>query len=184
MKRGYLKEKMLLVSLFVLLIIFIFITPNMDTDMNLGKLIINEIMLVNNETIMDKYGKYSDYIELYNGNDYDVDLYGYYLTDNMKETRKWQFPDVTIKANEYLLIFASGKDNVIDGEIHTSFKLDSKGETIALSNSSAKVISKVYVKETLKDTSYGYKDGKYVYFYHGTPGMDNGGDFSEKPIYE
>ena len=68
------------------------VVPNMNTDINTGKLIINEVMLINNNTIMDKYGKYNDYIELYNGNDYDVNLYGYYLTDSMKETRKWTFP--------------------------------------------------------------------------------------------
>ena len=86
----------------------------MNTDINVGKLIINEVMLINNNTILDKYGKYSDYIEIYNGNDYDINLYGYYLTDSMKDTKKWTFPDVTIKAGEYMVIFASGKDTVIE----------------------------------------------------------------------
>ena len=176
-------EKLSILALFIVLIVLMIVVPNMNTDINTGKLIINEIMLVNNNTIVDKYGKYSDYIELYNGNDYDVDLYGYYLTDSMKETRKWTFPDVTIKAHDYLVIFASGKNNMED-ELHTNFKLDSKGETVALSNASAKVISKVYVKETLKDTSYGYNGKKYVYYYNGTPGKENTGDFSEDPIYE
>ena len=176
-------EKFSIVGLFILLVIFLLFVPNINTDINTGKLIINEIMLVNNNTIADKDGKYNDYIELYNGNDYDVNLYGYYLTDNMKETRKWTFPDVTIKAHDYLLVFASGK-NILKDEIHTNFKLDSKGETIALSNSSAKVISKVYVKETMKDTSYGYNGKGYVYYYNGTPGKENVGDYSEEPIYE
>ncbi len=176
-------EKLGILFLFIILGIIMVFVPNMNTDINTGKLIINEVMLINNNTILDKYGKYSDYIELYNGNDYDIDLYGYYLTDNMKETRMWTFPDVTIKANDYLIVYASGKNNT-DEELHTNFKLDSKGETIALSNSKAKVISKVYVKETLKDTSYGYNGKKYVYYYNGTPGKENSGDYSEKPIYE
>lgn len=176
-------EKLGILFLFIILVILMVVVPNMNTDINTGELIINEVMLINNNTIMDKYGKYSDYIELYNGNDYDVNLYGYYLTDSMKETRKWTFPDVTIKAHDYMIIYASGKDNTED-ELHTNFKLDSKGETIALSNSSAKVISKVYVKETLKDTSYGYNGKKYVYYYNGTPGKENIGDFEEEPIYE
>lgn len=183
MKRIDKLEKLGILFLFIILVILMFVVPNMNTDINTGKLIINEVMLINNNTIMDKYGKYSDYIELYNGNDYDVDLYGYYLTDSMKETRKWTFPDVTIKAHDYLLIFASGKDNIED-ELHTNFKLDSSGETIALSNSSAKVISKVYVKESLKDTSYGFNGKKYVYYYNGTPGKENTGDYDEEPIYE
>ncbi len=184
MKKIELQEKLGIIILFVVLVLLMFIVPNMNTDINIGKLIINEIMLVNNNTIMDKYGKYSDYIEIYNGNDYDVDLYGYYLTDNMKETRKWSFPDVTIKANDYMIIYASGKNNVIEEELHTNFKLDSKGETVALSDSSGKVISKVYVKETMKDTAYGYNGEKYVYYYNGTPGKKNEGEFSEEAIYE
>ena len=184
MKRINLLEKLGIFILFIVLILFMFIVPNMNTDINVGKLIINEVMLVNNNTIMDKYGKYNDYIELYNGNDYDINLYGYFLTDSMKDTRKWTFPDVTIKANDYLVIFASGKNEVIEDEIHTNFKLDAKGETVALSNSSAKVISKVYVKETYKDTSYGYNGKKYVYYYNGTPGEENTGDYSEEAIYE
>ena len=183
MKRINRLEKLSILLLFVVLILLMILVPNMNTDINTGKLIINEIMLVNNNTIQDKDGKYNDYIELYNGNDYDVNLYGYYLTDSMKETRKWEFPDVTIKANDYMIIFASGKD-LKEEELHTNFKLDSKGETVALSNSSAKVISKVYVKETIKDTSYGYNGKKYVYYYNGTPGKENTGDFSEDPIYE
>ena len=183
MKRIDRIEKISIMFLFILLIILMVVVPNMNTDINTEKLIINEIMLVNNNTIVDKDGKYNDYIELYNGNDYDVNLLGYYLTDNMKETRKWTFPDVTIKAHDYLVIFASSK-NITEGELHTNFKLDSKGETVALSNASAKVISKVYVKETLKDTSYGYNGEKYVYYYNGTPGKENSGDYSKDPIYE
>ena len=176
-------EKLSIVFLFIILVIFMVIVPSMNTNINTGKLIINEVMLINNSTITDKYGKYSDYIELYNGNDYDVNLYGYFLTDSMKETRKWTFPDVTIKAHDYLVVFASSKDNTED-ELHTNFKLDSTGETIALSNSDAKVISKVYVKETLKDTSYGYNGKEYVYYYNGTPGKENSGDYETDPIYE
>ena len=87
MKIKGLIEKYSIVFLFIILILLMILVPNMNTDINTGKLIINEIMLVNNNTIMDKDGKYNDYIELYNGNDYDVNLYGYFLTDNMKETK-------------------------------------------------------------------------------------------------
>ena len=185
MKKRNLIEIISIFSLFIILVVLMILVPNMNTNINTGKLIINEVMLVNNNTIKDKDDKYSDYIELYNGNDYDVNLYGYYLTDNMKETKKWSFPDITIKANDYLVIFASGK-NLLGDELHTNFKLDSKGETIALSNASAKVISKVYVKETLKDTSYGYntKEKDYVYYYLGTPGKENTGEYTKDPIYE
>ncbi len=183
MKKVNRLEKLSIIILFIILIIFVFLVPNINTDINVGKLIINEVMLINNSTIIDKYGNNSDYIELYNGNDYDVNLYGYYLTDSMKDTRKWTFPDVTIKAHDYLVVYASGKNEFVD-ELHTNFKLDGKGETIALSDSSAKVISKIYVKETYKDTSYGYNGKNYVYYYNGTPGSENTGDYSDDAILE
>ncbi len=184
MKKQSIMEKIGIIALFIVFIILILVVPNMNTDINVGNLIINEVMLINNGTIIDKYGNYSDYIEIYNGNDYDVNLYGYYLTDSMKDTRKWTFPDVNLKSHEYLVVFASGKNGVIEGELHTNFKLDSTGETVALSNASAKVISKVYVKETYRDTSYGYDGKKYVYYYNGTPGKANTGEYSEEPIYQ
>ena len=112
--------------------------------------------VVNNGTIKDKYGNNSDYIEIYNGNDYDINLYGYYLSDSVKNTRKWAFPDIDIKANSYLLIFASGKD-----------------ETVLLNNSSGTVISKVYVIESIKDTSIGYNGKEYVYYYTGNTSLSS-----------
>ena len=184
MKKSSIKEILLIIILFVVMVLLMFIVPNLNTNMNVGKLIINEVMLINNNTITDKFGKYNDYIEIYNGNDYDINLYGYFLTDNMKETKKWSFPDVTIKSNDYLLVFASGK-NLKEDELHTNFKLDQKGETIALSDSSGKVISKIYVRETMKDISYGFneKENNYVYYYNGTPGKENTGEYSVDPIY-
>ena len=174
-------EKLGILLLFILLVSLVFIVPRINKNLNTGKLIINEVMLINNNTIADKYEKYSDYIELYNGYDYDINLKDYHLTDSMKNTRKWTFPETVIKANDYLVVFASGKDST-EEELHTNFKLDSNGETIALSDASSKVISKVIVGETLKDTAYGYNGEKYVYYYVGTPGVKNDGDFEEKPI--
>ena len=44
-----------------------------------------------------------DYIELYNGYDYDVDLKGYYLSDDDFNDRIWQFNEsVVIKSKDYL----------------------------------------------------------------------------------
>lgn len=54
-KRDFL-EKISIFILFVALILFVFIVPSMNTNLNVGKLIINEVMLVNNNTIIDKYG--------------------------------------------------------------------------------------------------------------------------------
>lgn len=179
------KKKISNLSIVVLFIIATFIMIFMPFDNNYynnGMLIINEIMAVNNNTIIDSYDNYSDYIEIYNGYDYDVDLTGYYLSDDNNDTRKWIFPSVTIKANDYLIIYASGKDTVNNDELHTNFKLNSKGESVILSNNQGEVISKVYSNSTTSDIAYGYNGKEYVYYYNGTPNDINSGDHSIKPI--
>lgn len=177
-------EVLLVFCLFVLLAVIIFLVPNNALYKNTGKLVISEIMSSNDETIKDKFGKSSDYIEIYNGYDEDINLEGYYLSDDSFMIKKWQFPSVTIKAHDYLVVFASDRNTNEEGELHTNFKLDMKGESIILATPDATVISKVYVNLELKDTSYGIdlESGNYYYYYDGTPGKENSGDYSKKII--
>ena len=176
------KEIILLILLFMLMLIIAFLTPIYNKYVNEGKLIISEIMSSNNYTIKDKYGNYSDYIEIYNGYDYDINLTGYYLSDDDFNTKKWSFPEVTIKSGSYLIVFASGKNEYSEEEIHTNFKLSSDGEIVSLTSPEGKLLSKVNYKKTNNDSSYGYNGEKYVYYYNGTPGLKNEGENKLSPI--
>ena len=167
--------------IFLLLFILIVITPEINKYKNNGSLIINEVMLSNHETIIDSTGNYYDYIELYNGYDYDINLEGYYLSDDDLNTKKWSFPDVVIKSKGYLVVYASGLDTN-EFDIHTNFKLSKKGEVITLSDKNGRSISKIKVGNTLSDTSYGYNGKGYVYYYVGTPNKENSGLTSKKEI--
>ena len=80
-------------------------------------IVINELMSSNLSTIADEDGDYPDWIELYNAGLTTVNLQNYGLTDNFSDTLKWIFPDISIAPNEYLMIFASGK-NSTDKIIH------------------------------------------------------------------
>lgn len=182
MKKDKIIEILLIVLLFVFMIGIILFTPTINKYENVGKLIINEVMSNNKNTVQDKNGNYSDYIELYNGYDYDIDLTGYYLSDDNYETKKWQFKDITIKANSYLVVYASGLNQVIDDEIHTNFKLDKNGEIVTLSDPKAKAISKIYFEDTFSDIAYGYNGKEYVYYYVGTPNKENSGEYVDKLI--
>ena len=177
-------NKLFLVLIFLLLFILCICTPEINKYKNNGSLIINEVMPSNHNTIMDEEGNYYDYIEIYNGYDYDVNLKDYYLSDDDINTKKWKFDDVTIKSHEYLVVYTSGLDKVINGNIHTNFKLSKKGEVITLSKPDGKSISKIKFDNTMSDTSYGYNGKKYVYYYVGTPGNKNAGLSSDKPIKE
>ncbi len=97
-------------------------------------LVINEAMAMNTQTIADDYGEYSDWLEIYNAGDTPVDLEGFGLSDKSQEPFRWTFPAVTIEPEEYLLVFASGKDEVSKkGVLHTNFSLRASGEEVILS---------------------------------------------------
>ena len=89
---------------------------------------INEFMASNTKTLADEDNDYSDWIELYNNSQTDVSLNGWSLTDEKSIPDMWIFPDVTLKAGCYLLIFASGKDKKNpSSQPHTNFRLSASG---------------------------------------------------------
>ena len=167
------KTKPVIITLFIIAILLLLIAPRQSDYIKQGKLYINEIVSSNKNIIEDEYGEYSDYIELYNGYNYDIDLTGFYLSDSEFKTSKWEFPSKTIiKKKSYLLIFADNL-NTCDKYCHTNFKLSSIGEPVVLTDHAGNIISKVTYPEMDADESYGYKNGKYMSFMEGTPGKEN-----------
>lgn len=166
------KKYLILIGLFLLAILLLWLVPQETNYHKAGKLYINEIMASNSYTISDEDHDYSDYIELYNGYDYDIDLTGYYLTDSEYDIKKWSFPSVAIKKHDYLIIFASGKDKK-DEYIHTNFKLSSSGEVLTLIDNNGNIISKVEYSNMDNDISYGFIKNKYIYTEYPTPGKEN-----------
>ncbi|MFU8786458.1 MAG: CotH kinase family protein [Candidatus Izemoplasmataceae bacterium] len=133
-------------------------TPNTLPGFPSASVMINEFMASNGSSLADSDGDFEDWIELYNPNNTAYDLSHYYLSDSDDNPLKWQFPDnITIPANGYLVIFASGKDKVTaQGEIHTNFKISLEGEPLLLTSKDAKTLID-YVLPVLvpRDMSYG-----------------------------
>ncbi|MFH0733812.1 MAG: CotH kinase family protein [bacterium] len=75
-------------------------------------ILINEVQSTNVNTIFDEDNESSDWIELYNYGDDDINLNGFSLSDDINNLSKWIFPNISIKANSYLLIFASDKNRI------------------------------------------------------------------------
>jgi len=71
---------------------------------------INEVCSRNSKVITDENENYEDWIEIYNYGNEDVDLSKYHLSDDKTHPGMWSFPKMTLKPDEYLLIFASGKN--------------------------------------------------------------------------
>jgi hypothetical protein len=137
---------------------------------------INEFMALNQNTLMDEDGEFSDWIEIYNPAASPVNLQGWSLTDEKGQPPKWQFPQVTLDAYGYLVVFASGKDRRVPGqELHTNFQLNGAGEYFALFNPSLTAATEFdpsYPQQQV-DVSYGYLDGDYVHLTEPTPGEAN-----------
>lgn len=166
--------KIILGFLFTFLLLLLF--SKLDNSyIKEGKLYITEIMTKNTYTIKDADGDYSDYIEIYNGYGKDINLEDYHLSDSEFETSKWTFPDITIKANSYLLVFASGKDKCDKGKAvcHTNFKLSSKGEVVTLSDKNGNIINKFTYPNISNDLSFGYINRGYNYLNEPSPGKEN-----------
>ena len=113
-------------------------------------------MASNTATLPDKDGDYSDWIELYNPTAEAIDLSGWYLSDNPDDLIKWICPQVTIESHEYLIVFASGKDQSIN-ELHTNFKLSSSGEWIILTKPDGETVQfELQFTGQYTDISFGF----------------------------
>ncbi len=124
---------------------------------------INEVMAANTKTAYDRdFFNFSDWIEIKNNEDRDINLSGYYISDDIKE-KKFQIGNVVIKAKGYKLFWADEKNGILK-EVHTNFKLSSKGESIVLFDPLGDVVSYMRYREQDSDISYGVSPkGKFIY---------------------
>lgn len=102
-------------------------TPYISPDAD--KIKISELMVKNDATLLDSDGEFSDWFELVNTSDSPVSLAGWRVSDG-EDKSGWSFPDVTIDAGGYLLVFASSTESA-GTELHASFSL-SEDETLYL----------------------------------------------------
>ncbi|MCP3930985.1 MAG: T9SS type A sorting domain-containing protein [Bacteroidetes bacterium] len=129
------------------------------TNTEVGDLVINEFLASNDAVEADQDGEFDDWIELYNNSSSDINLEGYYLSDDATDLMQWAFPSGTvIGANGYLIVWAD-KDEEQTG-LHASFKLSSSGESIFLLDSGGEIVDEVSFTEQTTDISYGrYPNG-------------------------
>ena len=141
-----------------------------DGDVNINKLVINEIMTSNKGVIAADDGKLYDYVELYNGNDKDINLLNYGLSDENTKV-KFVFGNTTIKAKSYLIVFLSG--NTKEGQ--ADFKLKSGGgEIVALLKPNGKVVDAIETVALESNTVMARDEkGNWVIQEVATPGYAN-----------
>lgn len=142
---------------------------------------INEVMSSNIETLLDADQDPSDWIELVNTQSTSINLLGYGLSDDPGEPFKWVFPNVTLGAGRFLVIFASEKDRrptTPGSRLHTNFKISSNGDSIVLTAPGGALVDLVAAPALGKDVSHGRLSptgGTFRYFKPATPGVANVG---------
>jgi hypothetical protein len=158
------------------------------------RIFINEFLASNVTSDADivDFDDYSDWIELYNDEDVEVDLGGFSLTDDLDNPSRWRIPAGTvIGAKGFLRFWADGHDEVpgktyrrsyypydyfTTRYYHLNFKLDRAGEFIGLFNPSGALVDSVSYALQLPDVSGGRSpDGSahWVWFGESTPAAAN-----------
>jgi hypothetical protein len=97
------------------------------------KVALNEIMASNGTALADEDGDFEDWIELHNYGDSPVHLDGFGLSDQARNPFRWVFPDVTLDAGGFLVVWASGKDRRNPNQpLHANFAISTSGESLFL----------------------------------------------------
>ena len=118
-----------------------------------GDLVINELMALNTASVRDTNKDFDDWIELYNASPNSISLSGLFLSDDLTSLSKWALPDVSIKADDYLIIWADAEIN--QSQNHAIFKLSSSGEQLFISDANSYILDSVTFTAQLEDISYG-----------------------------
>ncbi len=109
---------------------------------NQKSVVINEFMASNDGIVKDEVGEAEDWIELFNITDKDINMSGYYITDNPLNLKKFKFPANTIiKAKSYAIVWAD--EDQEQGPLHTNFKLSASGEVIYLLDSNLVMLDSI-----------------------------------------
>jgi hypothetical protein len=137
---------------------------------------ISEFVARNRLSLKDGYQDSPDWIELHNPGEDTVNLAGFGLSDDPNQPLKWRFPDVHLESHGFLLVYASGRDDLLDpkGGIHADWRLDADGESILLTTPDGSVLDQVlnYPSQG-EDLAYGRNSQGNLGFQEPTPGSVN-----------
>ncbi len=136
---------------------------------------LNEVMSLNDTTIVDNYGDFDDFIEIVNSGPLGINLQGYYLTDNPQFPFKFAFPDTLIQPGDHFLVWADNETE--QGVMHAGFNLNCASETVYLLYS-LNLVEMVEIPLLEEDVSYGRwpdTNGEWEILSIATPGTINEG---------
>lgn len=155
------------------------------SSLSYGQVVINEYSAANYTDYDDNYNETEDWFELYNSGVNDIDLNGYYLSDKANNLTKYQInASVSVAAGEHLVVFASGRNEIVGTNIHTNFKIhQTKGnEWVILTDpDGVTVVDSVFVLANQTNQSRGRVadgDDTWGVFTTTTPNQNNTNAFT------
>jgi hypothetical protein len=107
--------------------------PDNTTSIKENDIVINELV-AKGSLNANEYGTTEDWFELYNTTNKTIVLEAgkWFVTDDSNnEKRKYQLPEITLNAGEFVIIWCDGLDKV-ETQIHTNFNLSANGEDLGL----------------------------------------------------
>ncbi|MBN1414056.1 MAG: CotH kinase family protein [Bacteroidales bacterium] len=138
---------------------------------------LNEVAPVSS-LFRDEFDEKSGFVEIYNNNNEDKTLFSFFLSDDKDNLLRYALPDSTvIPAHGFLFYFLDGEAR--QSVKHTSFKADTDGESIYLSQKSGSdmhIFDSVSFSQLFFNHSFGkYFDGTgdWLHMANMTPGSPN-----------
>ncbi|MFC2132536.1 CotH kinase family protein, partial [Bacteroidota bacterium] len=101
------------------------------------QLVINEFMASNKNYVVDRFGQFDDWIEIYNQGDIPVSFQNIYITDNPDNPGKYCLKgNPIIEPGEFAVLWADSQEE--QGVSHISFSINKSGEFLGLYEKSEK----------------------------------------------
>ena len=137
---------------------------------------ITEYATNDTQTLLSDSGEFVSWVELYNPAKQPVSLKGCALSDKKNKKSKWVFPDVTLNAKSFLVVYLSGEERGYDGkgQLHADFKLNGKEDGLFLFDPQGRLTDSCEVYELFGNLTCGRKKGGgFAFFSMATPGKKN-----------
>ena len=143
-----------------------------------GGPVISEFVASNSGSYEDEDLQTPDWLEIMNGSGSPVAMAGWLLTTDPTHQDTWSFPAVSIPANGYRIVFASGKNRAptaATGQLHTHFTLPRERGYLALLRPDRSVATEFTYGAQYPDIPYGEIGSARVrgYLETPTPGVKN-----------
>lgn len=124
---------------------------------------ISEIMTANLTWLPGEYATTSDWVELYNGSDSEINLSEYALSDDPNDPGCYPLPDQILAPGEYCIVFLKDNPlNLLKGHPVLPFTLSSKGESLYLSKHNS-IVDYALIPALESDVSYGRAAGSAAF---------------------